>query len=471
MKPLDEKALQFKMLLRHILLEAPVVHDGLGQMKALLAAKIKDLPEDDATVKALREIEDLLANVNAGGIKGIINRELASIHDKSVSDAQKEIARYVLNLEMTPDQRNQLFDLWRDDKLVNVPKLLSAGQHTLADIITGYNDTTNPAIKDLVDDMMHISALGQGKGEFGLSVLSKSINKQEGKGDLKIGDQHVEVKTTDIGGGRFTDQEVRPGKGYEKASNDLYDFIADLQFVIPTSGLNMTKAVEFYSRMGDPKNKNAQRYRKEYLTHLENVLRLTFDSKIDVTPILNAIAAGNDGTAKQEYSIASFNFYMDKKNDDGVLFLNLSTTPMTTVYFSDANELASSKLRLHADTIYIGNTKDLRLAYPQIDITTTTFGANAAAKAEKKALDATHKQAKANPVNAPAVPGNNKQSNAKFYQDVRSFATNFAHRKKIFDPTAIEQLTDMALHIISAGWPPAKMKKELNDFAKQFVVK
>lgn len=456
------------MLLRSIITEAPVVHDGLGQMKALLAAKIKGLPEDDATVKALREIEDLLANVNAGGIKGIINRELASIHDKSVTEAQKEIARYVLNLEMTPEQRNQLFDLWRADKLINRKVLLSPGQHTLGNIITGYNDTTNPAIKELVDDLMHVSALGQGKGEFGLSVLSKSINKQEGKGDLTIGNKHVEVKTTDVGGGRFTDQEVRPGKGFEKASNDLYDFIADLQFFIPPSGLNMTKAVEFYGRMGDPKNKNAQRYRKEYLTHLENVLRLTFDSKIDVTPILNAIAAGEDGAAKQQYAIASFNFYMSQKKDDGVLFLNLSTTPMTTVYFSDANQLAASKLRLHADTIYIGNTKDLRLAYPQIDITTTTFGANAAAKAEKNKQADLTKQAKANPVPVPGIPKSN-QATVKFKKDIDAFATNFAHAKKIYDTTSIAKLSAATMAWISSGQSPAKMNKALNALAKSLA--
>ena len=47
----------------------------LTAFKQALADKIKQLPDDDATAKALREIEDLLKHVNAGGKAGIINGE------------------------------------------------------------------------------------------------------------------------------------------------------------------------------------------------------------------------------------------------------------------------------------------------------------------------------------------------------------------------------------------------------------
>jgi hypothetical protein len=453
------------MLLRSILKEADSpVHDGIGQMKAILASKIKNLPEDDATAKALREIEDLLANVNAGGKIGIINRELASIHDASVNKAQKEIARYILGLDMTPAQRDQLFDLWRADKLVKRNVLLGKGLHNFADVIEGYNDSTNPAIKELVNELMRISALGQGKGEFGLSVLSKSINKQEGKGDLKIGNKNIEVKTTDGGAGRFTDQEVRPGKGFEAAANALNDFLADLSFPLPPSGLNLTKACEYYQRMGDPKNKNAQRYKKQFSDHLRKVLTLIFDSKINVDSIVQGIEANEPKKVKQEYAIASFNFYMGQKHDDGVLYINLGTEPITTVYFTDANELTSSKLRLNIETAYLTSTKDVRLPYPQMDIVTTSFGANAkAAEIKKQQADLT-KQAKARPVTAPTPTRNT--ATAKFKKDVDAFATNFAHAKKIYDPKSIAQLSAAAMNWISTGQPVAKMNRELNAMAK-----
>jgi hypothetical protein len=179
----------------------------LEAFKKTIASRIKELPADDATVKALKEIEDLLKHVHAGGKMGIINGELQQINDPTVTAAQKLLARYILSLDMTPEQRDELFTLWRNDKLVNRKKLLTPGKHTFDELVTSY--TTNPIIKELVDELMHMATLGQGKGEFGLSVLSKNINKPEGKGDLLIDGKKIEAKTTDGGAGRFTDQEVR----------------------------------------------------------------------------------------------------------------------------------------------------------------------------------------------------------------------------------------------------------------------
>ena len=68
-------------LLDQILIETQIMENDaeLKNMKAIIASKIKSLPDDDATVKALREIEDLLKHVHAGGKMGIINGELNKI--------------------------------------------------------------------------------------------------------------------------------------------------------------------------------------------------------------------------------------------------------------------------------------------------------------------------------------------------------------------------------------------------------
>ena len=60
----------------------------------------------------------------------------------------------------------------------------------------------------MTDDLSMISFLGQGKGEFLLSVFSKSITKA-GKGDLQVDGKMVEVKTREGGAGRFMDQQVK----------------------------------------------------------------------------------------------------------------------------------------------------------------------------------------------------------------------------------------------------------------------
>jgi hypothetical protein len=344
----------------------------LDAFKDVIAARIKQLPDDDVTAKALREIEDLLKNVNAGGKMGIINGKLAAIHDPTVDAAQKELARYILSMDMTPADRDQLFDLWSKNKLVKTKVLLSPGKKNFSQIITDYD--SNPAIRELSNELMRISALGQGKGEFGLSVMSKSINKQEGKGDLLIDGRDVEVKTTDGGAGRFTDQEVRPGAGFDKAARELNEFIRQYQPGLPKSGPNLDVLVKFYQTLSsDPK---ARKESTTLIKLITNVVQNIFDGE-DVSNIINAIKNGNVNAAKQEYAKANFNYYMSKKKDEGVLYISLVKDPIMTVFFKDADELAKSGLRLHAGTAYITSVSDVRLPYPQIEIVDTKAGPTA----------------------------------------------------------------------------------------------
>jgi hypothetical protein len=344
----------------------------LDAFKNVIAARIKQLPDDDVTAKALREIEDLLKNVNAGGKMGIINGKLAAIQDPTVDAAQKELARYILSMDMTPADRDQLFDLWSKDKLVKTKVLLSPGKKNFSQIITDYDK--NPAIRELSNELMRISALGQGKGEFGLSVMSKSINKQEGKGDLLIDGRDIEVKTTDGGAVRFTDQEVRPGAGFDQAARKLNEFIRQYQPSLPKSGPNLDVLVKFYQTLStDPKSKKAASTLVKLIT---DVVQNIFDGE-DVSPIINAIQSGNINAAKQEYAKTNFNYYMNKKKDEGVLYISLVKDPIMTVFFKDADELAASGLRLNAGTAYPTSVSDVRLPYPQIDIVDTKAGLSA----------------------------------------------------------------------------------------------
>ena len=344
--------------------------DEIEAFKKIIASKIKQLPDDDNTAKALREIEDLLKHVNAGGKMGIINGELASINDPTVDAAQKELARYIMSIDMTPADRDQLFNLWRSNKLVKIDQLLGHGKKNFSEIITGYK--TNPAIRELSNELMRISALGQGKGEFGLSVMSKSINKQEGKGDLNISGRPIEVKTTDGGAGRFTDQEVRPGAGFDQAARQLNAFIKQYQPGLAKSGANLDGLIGFYEVLST--NPDLKEDATALLDMIKNVIQNIFEGE-DVSKIIEAIKRGDVNSAKQEYAKANFNYYMSRKKDEGVLYISLVKDPIMSVFFKDADELADSGLRLHAGTTYITSTSDVRLPYPQIEIVDTTGGA------------------------------------------------------------------------------------------------
>lgn len=333
--------------------------DDLDQLKTVISAKIKNLPDDDATVKALQEIEDLLKHVNAGGKMGIINGELQKIDDPLVQKAQKDLARYIMSIDMTPAQRDELFDLWRNDKLVDRKALLEPGvKKNITDIINKYED--NPVIKDLVDDLMRIAALGQGKGEFALGVLSKSINFPP-KGDLLIDGRKIEVKTTDGGAGRFKDQDVGVGEGFEAAARNLNDKLVSLGINVPKSGANLKLVISAYQDTKDD----------ELLDLIEKTISIIFEGE-DIKPIVGAIEKGNFGAAMQEYAKTSFEYYINKKDDEGVLYIALDKDPVMTVYFEDADDLDKSQMRLHAGTVYITSIADDRLPYPQMRIVGTS---------------------------------------------------------------------------------------------------
>ena len=383
-------------VLESIMREAGDSADDVLALKTLLSKKIKELPNDPETLAALQEIEDVLAGANAGGKVAVIDGELKSINDATVSAAHKELARYIVSLPHTTAQRTELFDLWRDDKIVDIPKLLSPGKKTFDEIISSYK--TNSFTTELVNELMHISALGQGKGEFGLSALSKRIRKQEGKGDLSIDGRHIEVKTADGGAGRFKDQEVGPAPGFESAARELEEFVSEhptTPMVIPTSGLKLTSAVAYYGMLDD-------KDKKIYIDLVASVITKIFGGTAtkNTNDIMSAIKEGNEGAAIQSYVQANFDYYMGKKKDEGVLYLDVSANPIWSVYFKNADDLSKSALRLHASTAYITSVADARLPYPQVTIVDTTFGANAAAKAQKAASKQAASAAKAEQLKA-----------------------------------------------------------------------
>jgi hypothetical protein len=433
----------------------------LAGMKAVIASKIKELPPDDATVKALREIEDLLRDVGAGGAKGIINKQLQSIDDNAVLAAQKLLARYILSMDVEPDERNKFFSIWREDKIVNIGKLLSKERQTFADIFNGY--TSNKAVEEFVNDVMEISELGMGRGEFGLNVLSKSIwAPEDNKGDLKMKlngkVMQIECKTSMGGAARFSDQEVRPAEGYEQAAIDLNNFVKKNKtypMSISGYGLNLNQAIEFYQNI-----KPAER--TEFIKLVKNVVTKIFgDLKTErsedraalaknVSDIIKAISVGDDGAAKQAWSRASFNYYMSKKDDDGVLYIDLVNKEF--VFYSEASDLENAGLRLHAKTIYLSTVKDPgRGVYPQIEVVQMSYGANAAVK------------------NVPKMTKG--ISAAEFNDKTFKWAKKLANRRNVTDPSTIRNMTTMTVELLAAKVPTELIIAELENQFPELQIK
>jgi len=440
----------------HTTINAP----ELEGMKDLISRRIKQLPDDENTAKALKEIEDLLQHVGAGGRYGSIGKEVDSVQDRAVHDAKKVLARLVLSIieetGASPEQRAEFFKLWKSDKLVNIGALLSYERVDFAGTFNGYE--SNPIVKEFVDEVMNVSELGMGRGEFGLNVLSKSISVSgksssedeaggSKKGDLQVSYKgktyQVELKTEAGGAARFGDQEVRPAEGFEAAAVALNHFVKSnkiyktIGFKLSGSGMNLNQAIAFFQAL-PPADQS------KFLGHVRRCLTLIFGNikggrathlsrlKRNVNEIMAAIQSGDNGAAAQAYSQASFNFYMSRKHDDGVLYTNLNNK--TFVYYDDAAQLLAQGLRFHASTPYISATKDpVRSVYPQIGVTSTTFGGDAAQKGIKKL----------------AKP-KNPFSDPDFVNKITQWSTTLANRRGIRNQRIINQMNNLTAGMIQA---------------------
>jgi hypothetical protein len=458
---------------------------ALKSLKQVIAAKIKELPVDDTTIKTLREIEDLLRDVHAGGRKGLIDKDLKSIDDPAVNSAQKMLARYILSIDSTPEQRNELFSLWKKDNLVNKEKLFSSDNVTFGDIFSGYG--TNALIKELVDDLMNVATLGHGKGEFALNVLSKDIYKpSDGKGDLRVKwrnkDLQVEVKTSSESvtvdpetgkekrsksSARFGDQEVRPAAGWDPAARELNDFVRGtgkyksrkgFKMSIPGSGLSISGAIQVYQNL---ENKD----KTQFMSIVRKVLTLIFGDieggrkdyvvrlKKNINGVLNSVEVGDEEGAKQYYSLASFNYYMAKKHDDGVLFIDLPNKSF--VWYDSAEALSDRGLRLHADSIYLSGVKDPgRTAYPQIYVQPTTFGAQSA----QKGLSKLSKE------KSPAA-------NPDFIAKITNWSTMLAGRRGVTNQRIINGMTTNAVKMLQQKIPSDQIIANLERMYPQIAPK
>ncbi|NBP00007.1 MAG: hypothetical protein EBU90_07725 [Proteobacteria bacterium] len=377
--------------------------DNLSSLKSIIGSKIKELPPTQEALNALEEIQDLLSTINLGGRRRSSSTDFGKWSDKDVVAAKDTLARYIVSLDAPIAYRKSMLEQWKSNGLIDVDLLLS-GTHTMEEIVKGYG--TNPAVKELADDLIRVSDLGVGKGEFFLQVLSPRItNPQGGKGDIFIeGLGTVEVKTTDGGAGRLTDRQVKPGSGYQAKVNQFYnDFSGYLQVqsaantpstpepTSPTStspqtnileakkpkepkppkpitlgsGFNLSSLISLKQKLPPEKIDNMK-------TQLTEILEEIFLKSSEYIPsIINAIMAGQEGKAKQIYAVGILNNYMAHKTDKGMLYISLNKIPNTFTFFTDNASLNEAGFRLHVSTFY-PVTKNPEYAYPQTSIVPTS---------------------------------------------------------------------------------------------------
>ncbi len=393
------------------LVEQAAESDPLYGLKLAISHKIKDLPPTPETKNSLEDIEDILSHIELGGRRKATVTNFDSWSDVDVKKAKDLLAKYIVSLDSPVAYKKSMIDQWRNGGLIDT-NLLLAGSHTIDQIVKGYS--SNPAVKELADDLLQVASLGKGKGEFMLKVLSPVITDPPGgKGDILVQEVGtVEVKTTDGGAGRFYDRQVKAGPKYSSLSAQFvkkyakyFDDqqtqqpvaqqsvpnvqpapgtpaptltpagqptteakakapVAPKPFKLSKTGLNLDQLVTLYKKV-------PTELKSSFTSDLTDLLSEVFTQAPEYSgAVVNAIAAGNAGKAKQLYGVGCLNNYMAYKEDVGILYIDLTSKPATFTFFTDNASLNKGGLRLNIGTVYPVSSNE-QYAFPQTSIVKT----------------------------------------------------------------------------------------------------
>ena len=108
------------------------------------------------------------------------------------------------------------------------------------------------------------------------------------------------------------------------------------------------------------------------LENLPNCLNTLCCSNNNITQLMNYIKSGNKKEALQEYCKCSFINYITKKDDEGILFIDINKEPYSTCFIRTIEDLNEAGLRFNAKSApYIATTSFVDV-YPQIKLVPTT---------------------------------------------------------------------------------------------------
>lgn len=331
-------------------------------LKSSLTASISNIEFNHTNSQILLEFNELIEYVPYGGKKSYIVTQLHSIPELDSKCNIDDLANHIINTDGSFLELKELFDLWINDNLINVDLLMSPGKQSFNTIFNGYR--TNSVISKLVNTLSRVSSQSIGKGEYLLSVFSNQIYKRPYGGDLSIQNKNIELKTTDGGSARFSDQHVKPLPTYfSKVSQFRNTWKDELdKWDLPKTGLSINWIYDISSEIPESKLDN-------YYNDITDIFKQLLPN-FKVKVISDLIREGKLSLAKEVFAAVNIEYYKSiKTDDDGILYLNIAKTPAFSVYFESYEDLRNNRLELHTNTFYpIVFSTECRDAYPQIDI-------------------------------------------------------------------------------------------------------
>lgn len=332
------------------ILEDDKTTDNLFGLKQNIIDAVSKLPTNKLSSRILRRIQDQLSNNKvldyisfyADKIKNITDNDKVITHNLELLSNIISAAAH----STTVTDRDLFFKNWEADTLINVDMIFSSkGITPLTSLIKNYGKS--PMVTNVVNVLIKQESYGVGKGELMLAVLSKKIGKPKSKGDLLIAGKSIEIKTVSTSGPRFSDKQVKPAPNYLNFADSLIKKYSNELSKLPKRKSTRGVTINDWIKIG-----KIVENKQEYKNDTSMILNLLFPG-MDNSQILAAIVSEKAELARDIYANHALDRYMNIKDDEGVLFLNLNSKEPTFIYFKNSKDLNDSGFKLYAETVYI----------------------------------------------------------------------------------------------------------------------
>jgi len=311
---------------------------------------------------------------------------------------------------------------------VDIEKMLSGNRVKFTDLLTGGKFVVS------VFNRLKRETFGsaKGPGEFALAVMSPHI-RINGKGDLNIGDQIIEVKASagkevSSGGGRL-------GEGglikYDDVAKIIEKNIKAKLSVVAPNGVGLAGLTKLSSKLSSSER---MRFGKELFGYMFS------GAGANISDLVSAFASGTD--LRDAYVKANYDAYKTESGFDGIMIMNFALGELH--YFRDVNDLVRHVYNGIGVYIVSGDpTKSARQILTQVTL-------------------APFKEPTVTLPDAPtdkATP----QVTAEFEQSVLEFCVDFS-RQQGADPDTVPEMYQLVMKMFADGKNTksvmTKLKKE-----------
>jgi hypothetical protein len=263
-----------------------------------------------------------------------LHGELNNLSDPEIKSFQDEIANAIIGAPGTFEEKMNFVNGLKTG-YVDIQKMIDGNRHHFADLL---KPSKKVPLKFLFEMFNELKDLGgkakKGPGEFALAIMSPQVSVF-GSGDLKIGNQIVEVKA---GSGTIGDTSMFQ---HQKVHVILQKFLPGIDTSQAIGAEKLVKAVVAAQQQGTIDSNNLSALADELSDYI-----FKGQSWANTGPLKQAIKSINVDhdsitPVRQGYLTAAYSAYKQKKDSttkfDGIMLINFDNQELR--YFDDPAEM------------------------------------------------------------------------------------------------------------------------------------